>query len=235
MTCEFHALTFDAADPYVLAAFWADLLGYWLISDSTTIEPEDGPGLRIRFVANAERKTALNRMHFDLTSNQRPQQHVIDRALALGAQHYDVGQKGDEGHVVLADPERNEFCAIEEGNRFLAGCGVIGALSCDGSQANGYFWRDALGWPLVWDEGTETALQPPDGSFKITWGGEPVTPKTARNRLRLDLVTTADSSLDSEVGRLVALGARVLDSDPGEPDRLGVMLADPDGNEFRLR
>ena len=30
--------------------------------------------------------------------------------------------------VVLADPEGNEFCVIEPGNKFLADCGFIGAV-----------------------------------------------------------------------------------------------------------
>ncbi len=31
-------------------------------------------------------------------------------ALGLGAGHLDVGQRPEEGHVVLADPDGNEFC-----------------------------------------------------------------------------------------------------------------------------
>lgn len=31
------------------------------------------------------------------------------RALVLGASHIDAGQLPEEGHVVLADPEGNEF------------------------------------------------------------------------------------------------------------------------------
>ncbi|WP_446214460.1 VOC family protein [Micromonospora sp. IBSANI012] len=33
--------------------------------------------------------------------------------LALGARRADVGQSGDEGFVVLADPEGNEFCVLD--------------------------------------------------------------------------------------------------------------------------
>ena len=109
------------------------------------------------------------------------------RALGLGARHIDVGQRPEEGHVVLADPEGNEFCVIEPGNSFLAGCGFLGALSCDGSQEVGYFWSEALGWPLVWDQDQETAIQSPRGGPKIAWGGPPVTPKVGRNRLHFDL------------------------------------------------
>jgi predicted enzyme related to lactoylglutathione lyase len=33
-------------------------------------------------------------------------------SVALGATHADVGQHGDEGFTVLADPEGNEFCLL---------------------------------------------------------------------------------------------------------------------------
>ena len=71
---------------------------------------------------------------------------------------------------MLADPEGNEFCVIEPGNEFLADCGFFGALACDGSQEVGYFWSQALGWPLVWDQDQETAIRSPHGGPKITLG-----------------------------------------------------------------
>lgn len=46
--------------------------------------------------------------------------------LRPGAHHLDAGQRPEEEHVVLADPEGNEFCVIEPGNNFLAGCGYLG-------------------------------------------------------------------------------------------------------------
>ena len=113
---------------------------------------------------------------------------------------------------MLADPEGNEFCVIEPGNNFLAGCGFIGALACDGSQEVGYFWSEALGWPLVWDQDEETAIQSPHGGTKITWGGPPLTPKTGRDRLHFDLAPPADGDQQAEVDRLLSLGATRLDS-----------------------
>ena len=153
------------------------------------------------------------------------------RALALGARHIDVGQRPDEGHVVLADPEGNEFCVIEPGNNFLADCGFIGAVACDGSQEVGYFWSQALGWPLVWDQDQETAIRSPHGGPKITWGGPPLTPKTGKYRLHFDLApppaaTSVRRSTDwSPSGRLGSTSARATVS-------LGRLMADPDGHEF---
>ena len=36
----------------------------------------------------------------------------VRRLIALGARRVDVGQTGDEGFEVLADPEGNEFCVL---------------------------------------------------------------------------------------------------------------------------
>ena len=92
----------------------------------------------------------------------------------------------------LIDPFRDSWIVSAEirhiaGNSFLADCGFIGALSCDGSQEVGYFWSEALGWPLVWDQNEETAIRSRRGGPKITWGGPPVNPKTGKNRLHFDV------------------------------------------------
>ncbi|MGY1620924.1 VOC family protein [Geodermatophilus sp. SYSU D00965] len=234
MTARLVALSFAANDPRRLADFWVGLLGWERgedPADGVALVPSDDTGFQVRFLPTHEPKTGQNRVHPDLTSaSPEGQQQTVARALALGARHIDVGQRPEEGHVVLADPEGNEFCVIEAGNRFLADCGFLGALACDGSQQVGYFWRDALGWPLVWDQDQETAIRSPHGGPKITWGGPPVAPKTGRNRLHLDLAPAVPGELDAEVDRLLSLGATRLDVGQGDVD--GVVLADPDGNEF---
>jgi len=73
-------------------------------------------------------------VHLHLTTTSPDdQQHTGTSALELGADHIDVGQLPDEGHVVLADPEGNGFCVIEPGSSFLDGCGFLGELACDGN------------------------------------------------------------------------------------------------------
>jgi predicted enzyme related to lactoylglutathione lyase len=228
------ALSFDALDPVGLARFWGGVLGWERADDAdggVDLLPSDDTGFRLRFRPAQEPKSGPNQMHFDLTSTSlEDQQQTVERALALGARHIDVGQRPEEGHVVLADPEGNEFCVIEPGNTFLAGCGFIGALSSDGTQEVGYFWSEALGWPLVWDQDQETAIQAPRGGPKITWGGPPVRPKTGKNRLRFDLAPPVDGDQQSEVDRLVSLGATCIDIGRAEAGSVG--MADPDGNEF---
>ena len=234
MTCQLVALCVDANDPPRLARFWAGVLGRELAEhpdDDPTILPSDDTGFAIRFQPTREQKAGPNQIHLHLTSTSpEDQQQTVARSLGLGARHLDVGQRPEEGHVVLADPEGNEFCVIEAGNAFLADCGFLGELACDGSQEVGYFWSEALGWPLVWDQDQETAIQSPGGGTKIAWGGPPVNPRTGRNRLRFDLAPPAHGDQRAEVDRLVSLGARRVDVGQGDVDR--VVLADPDGNEF---
>jgi hypothetical protein len=230
MTVNLQALTFDAHDPVGLARFWGGVLGWEKADDDIALVPNDDTGFRLRFVASQEEKIVANQMHFDLTSNLEPQQVIVERALGLGARHIDVGQLPEEGHVVLADPEGNEFCVIEPGNNFLADCGLIGALSSDGSQEVGYFWSKALDWPLVWDQDEETAIRSPHGGPKIAWGGPPVGPKPKKNRLHFDLAPPAGGDQQAEVDRLISLGAKRIDIGQGDVD--WVVMADPDGNEF---
>jgi catechol 2,3-dioxygenase-like lactoylglutathione lyase family enzyme len=229
MTSQLDSLTFDAQDPERLTRFWAGVLRREVADDGVTLLPGD-TGFAICFLPTDEPKTGPNQMHFDLTSSSLENQRAtVARALELGGSHLDVGQLPEEEHVVLADREGNEFCVIEPGNGFLADTGTIGALSSDGSQAVGYFWSQALGWPLVWDEDEETAIQSPDGGTKIAWGGPPVRTKTGKNRLHLDLAP-ADGDQAAEVERLTALGASRVDIGQGDVD--WVVMADPDGNEF---
>jgi predicted enzyme related to lactoylglutathione lyase len=234
MSVRLSALCIDAHDPARLAGFWAGVLRWEMTDDpdgGVTLLPPDDTGFQIDFFPTDALKTGPNQMHFDLTSTSlEGQQETVARALALGGRHLDIGQGADAEHVVLADPEGNEFCVIEPGNNFLAECGFIGALASDGSQDCGYFWSEALGWPLVWDQDQETAIRSPYGGPKITWGGPPMAPKTGKYRLHFDLAPPADGDQQAEVDRLLALGA--THADIGQGDVGWVVMADPDGHEF---
>jgi catechol 2,3-dioxygenase-like lactoylglutathione lyase family enzyme len=230
------ALDFDANDPLRLARFWAEALGWNVGTESDgeiSVEPTDGTRFELLFLPVPEPKVGKNRIHLDLTTTSIDDQHeTVARMVELGARHIDVGQGPDDPHVVLADPEGNEFCIIEPENSFLAGCGRLGSITCDGSPEVGYFWSEALGWPLVWDQDQETAIRAPDGTGPfITWG-PPVPPKLGKNRLHLDIAPADGGDQRAEVERLAALGATQVDI--GQGDVSWVVMADPDGNEFCL-
>ena len=234
MTVQLFALSFDANDPLRLARFWSGALGWEMSSDANdgiALLPNDGTGFRFRFLPTQERKTGLNQMHFHLTSTSlEDQQQTVERLAGLGARHLDLGQRPEEGHIVLADPEGNELCVIGPGNKFLAGCGFFAEVACEGSQETGYFWKEALGWPLNWDQDQETSIRSPHGGPKISWGGPPLTPKTGKYRLHFDLAPPADGDQQAEVERLLSLGAARTDIGQGEVS--WVVMTDPDGHEF---
>src|SRR3954464_5414929 len=102
-------VVFDAHDPARLARFWAGLLGREVTGD--LLLPGGATQVALRFVASPAAKTGPNPIHLHVTSTDpADQQQRVATALSLGATHLDVGQLPQEQHIVLADPEGNEFC-----------------------------------------------------------------------------------------------------------------------------
>ena len=113
---EWEQVVVDALEPATLAHWWADALGWVVVSPSGDDEPEirsspdSLPGLL--FVRVPEGKTLKNRLHLDFRPDD--QDAEVARLLELGATRSDVGQTSDVSWVVLADPEGNEFCVLGE-------------------------------------------------------------------------------------------------------------------------
>jgi predicted enzyme related to lactoylglutathione lyase len=228
------SLCLDANDPQRLARFWAEALGWTVANhgDEVSIEPTDRTRFNILFEPSPEPKVGQNRIHLDLTTTSiDDQERTVTKLIEIGAQHIDVGQSPDEDHVVLADPEGNEFCILAPDNKFLAGCGRLGAINCDGTCETGYFWSETLGWPLVWDQDEETAIRAPDGTGPlITWSGPPLIPKAGKNRYHLDIAPPVGADQRAEVERLLSLRAALVDI--GQGNVSWIVMADPDHNEF---
>ena len=93
------------------------------------------------------------------------------------------------------------------------------------------FWAEALHWSVLSTREDEVVVGPsvdaPVGLCFMPAGG---TPKTVKNRVHLDLTTTADDR-DAEIERLIALGAHRVDIGQTGQESWDV-LADPEGNEF---
>ncbi|HMM94182.1 VOC family protein [Phycicoccus sp.] len=232
MTLHLEGLCTDAADPDALARFWADVLGWEVTHDrpgAVTLVPDDPACVPLRFRA-AVAPGGTSRYHLHVTSSSTDDMDAtVERVLALGGRHLDVGQTPEEGHVVLADPEGNALCVIPPWSRFLADTGRLGELAGDGGRATGVFWSEALGWPLVWDEDDETAIQSPSGGTKVAWGGDPFDPKDGVSRTRLEVAAASGTDLADAVVELVALGASPVDAVLAEGDSAAV--ADPAGTE----
>ncbi len=133
---------------------------------------------------------------------------------------------------------------------------------CADPGAQAAFWAEVLGyrvqpppegfpdWPAAltaWGVPPErhndrSAIVDPDGNGPRLFFQKVPEPKTAKNRVHLDVRTApglADdkrmAALEAEATRLVGLGAtRLSRIEPGGLDAGHLVLADPEGNEFCL-
>jgi len=113
----------EGADP--LAA-WDDFLERVgvpkeLRNTRSAIEDPDGPGPRIFFQQVPEGKTAKNRVHLDVRAAPGLQgdermaalEAVCEQLVGLGAirvRRFEPEPPLSAGHIVMTDPEGNEFC-----------------------------------------------------------------------------------------------------------------------------
>jgi predicted enzyme related to lactoylglutathione lyase len=92
------------------------------------------------------------------------------------------------------------------------------------------FWTQALGWTVLSERENEVVIGPADDA-PVGMCFMPVADaKTVKNRIHLDLTTSAEDR-DQEIERLIALGARRVDIGQTGAESWTV-LADPEGNEF---
>jgi catechol 2,3-dioxygenase-like lactoylglutathione lyase family enzyme len=119
MACRFSELVIDCRDPEAMTAFWAAVLDYVVLGreDDGSIEigPPSGFGgaaPTLILSPSADPTPGKPRLHIDVNATDRDQDAELQRLLDLGAVPADVGQSGDEGWHVLADPEGNPFCLL---------------------------------------------------------------------------------------------------------------------------
>jgi len=121
----FWTIGADAADPPRLARFWALALGYVIEEgfdepDNTSIIDPEGRLPAIGFLKVPEPKASKNRFHVDLrvahglgeeAEREALAQAKVAELLAAGATEIRTEHYGEAfGHVVMLDPEGNEFC-----------------------------------------------------------------------------------------------------------------------------
>jgi predicted enzyme related to lactoylglutathione lyase len=220
MSTQLAHVVIDANEPSRLARFWADALGWRIvIEEPHEVEIEGGADdVNLIFVPVPERKTAKSRVHLDLVTQN------VDRLIALGASHVDIGQ-GEKAWTVLADPEGNEFCVLPQ-HYYAEDTGPVAAIciAADNRELLTEFWSAATGWPKV-----RRGLHSGTGPFLVFGGGVPE-PKRAKNRVHLDVAPPLGGDHHNEAGRLIAFGARRIDIRQG--DVPWIVMADPEGNEF---
>ena len=109
------------------------------------------------------------------------------------------------------------------------------AMKARDDSAVGRFWAEALGWGLDSEGPGVTNVEPegltyPDPRALYIDVLRVPEPKTAKNRVHLDLASTSATHQARLVARLEELGATPADVGQGEVP--WTVLADPEGNEF---
>jgi hypothetical protein len=121
----------DALDPARLAAFWALALDYvpepgYDYADGASIVDPNGHGPAIGWLRVPEEKAAKNRLHIDIRVAGEPPWDWQERADLIRSKVHQLEAAGGTkvreeiyadgegnttlGHVVMLDPEGNEFC-----------------------------------------------------------------------------------------------------------------------------
>jgi hypothetical protein len=225
-------LVFDAVDPQRLGRFWEAAVGGERLTDEpagfeTRLAIEGGPVLDLCFQRVPESPSEPVRLHVDLLGGAR-QAEVVERLLGLGARHLDIGQ-GDVPWVVLADPQGNAFCVMEDRPTY-AGTGPIAALPLDSADPDrdAEFWSWLTGWTVV---ASRSLRHPSLLGPLLELCPEPAPKGTAKNRLHLDVRLETGDDADDVAAAIAERGGHELHPDwaAGLPWRL---YADPSGNDF---
>ena len=227
----------DALDPQRLGRFWEAVLGTERLTDEpagfeTRLTVEDGPVLDLCFQRVPEPVTPPTilgpRLHLDLHGPDQAAE--VDRLLALGAEHVDIGQ-GDVPWVVLADPEGNPFCVLEE-REVYAGTGLLAALPLQSADPGRdvAFWSWLTGWPESGEAGPRALRHPSGRGTFLELVPEPAPKGPVKNRLHLDVRLESGDNPDRVEAGILERGGRRLD--PGWGELPWVSYLDPSGNEL---
>jgi hypothetical protein len=96
MACMLNEIVIDSHDTTAQAAWWSQVLGWPITSPwgegSFRLEAPGGAGPRILFEPVPDAKTVKNRLHLDVEPREATIEQELERLLALGARHADIGQ-----------------------------------------------------------------------------------------------------------------------------------------------
>jgi Glyoxalase-like domain len=230
-------LVIDAVEPQRLGRFWEAAVGGERLTDEagiveTRLTVAGGPVLDLCLPRVPEPPSEPPRLHVDLLGGER-QAEVVERLLELGARHLDIGQ-GDVPWVVLADPESNPFCVMEERAAY-ADTGPIAALPLQSADADRDldFWAWLTGWTEVPGVAPRSLRHPSLRGPLLELCRESAPKGATKNRLHLDLRLETQDDPDGIAAGISERGGRErLHPEWGElPWRF---FEDPSGNELCL-
>jgi catechol 2,3-dioxygenase-like lactoylglutathione lyase family enzyme len=229
-------IVMQSRDPRASGRFWSAALG--LVGTSPT-DTDDYEG-RLWFGEDAwvdvciERVTEPPppgwRLHLDLLGGPE-RDTVVERLIGLGAVRADIGQ-GDVPWVVLADPDGNAFCVMEERSAYRD-TGPIAALPLDSADParDAELYAALTGWVRAEGVGPVTLRHPSLCGPLLELCPEPG-PKVRQNRTHLDVRSGPGGPGQQglvEIAR--SLGATLAAEDwaQGHP---WVVMRDLSGNEL---
>jgi len=103
-------------------------------------------------------------------------------------------------------------------------------LDCADPERLANFWAPALGYVRLGAAGNYVLLVDQDGSRPKLLLQRVSEPKSAKNRMHLDIVSP---NIEAEAARLTAIGARQISRQPlSEHGNTWLLMLDPEGNEF---
>jgi Glyoxalase-like domain len=224
----------DAVEPRRLGLFWEAVVGGERLTDEpdgfeTRLTVADGPELDLCFQRVSEAPTAPPRLHLDLLGGAR-QAEEVDRLIGLGARPLDIGQ-GDVPWTVLADPEGNPCCVMEDRAAYTD-TGPLAALPLDSADParDAAFWSWLTGWTDAVGVAPRTLRHPSRRGPLLELCPEPAPKGPAKNRLHLDVRLEAGEDPDEVAAGITVRGGAELH--PGWGELPWRTYADPSGNEF---
>ncbi|QFG68420.1 VOC family protein [Ornithinimicrobium pratense] len=229
-------IVMQACDPQATGRFWSAALD---LVDTSPAGPDDYEG-RLWFGEAAWLDVCIERvteppppgwrLHLDLRGGPQRDQ-VVERLIGLGATRADIGQ-GEVPWVVLADPDGNVFCVMEERAAYRD-TGPIAALPLDSADParDAELYAALTGWVRTQGVGPTTLRHPSMRGPLLELCPQPA-PKARQNRTHLDVrPTTGGPNQQGLVELALSLGATLATDDwaQGHP---WIVMRDLSGNEF---
>ncbi|MEI2778444.1 MAG: VOC family protein [Tetrasphaera sp.] len=228
-------IVIQARDVERTGRFWSDALG--LIDNLATADSYEGrlqilggPWFDICLEPVTDPPPPRWRLHLDLFSGA-DQDAVVDRLLALGATTVDIGQR-DVPWVVLADPDGNAFCVMEERAAYCDTDPIAALpLDCVDPQREAQLYAALTGWVPADGIAPVTMRHPSLRGPLLEFCPEPA-PKERQNRTHLDVRPEADGPDQAELVALaLSLGATKA-QEAWAHGHSWVVMRDLSGNEF---
>ncbi|MFB5660987.1 VOC family protein [Alteribacillus sp. HJP-4] len=113
------AIVWGVRDLHAAIQFWSEALDYRLKyepdEDWAILIPKKGTGIQLSISVVTSDSQKHQRHHLDLFTDS--QETEVERLLQIGASKVDWEYEIDADYIVLADPDGNKFCVVQDDNQ----------------------------------------------------------------------------------------------------------------------